>query len=83
MVPVTEYEALVPAENLRRTHVYPQLISVLNIMGRVNVHVVHHEIRVLPRDHVDVGERRRHCHALAVAAQIEVVSKVKKRFIML
>jgi len=70
-----ECEAFVPPELLRRSHLYPQLISVLHLMRRTHRNVVHHEFRVLASTRVIVGQRGCHRDALAVAAQVEIESK--------
>jgi len=71
MRPIFELPSFIESEHQRRTHNDPQLVVVLNGMRRGDVHVVHHELRVLSRDHVEVGQRRRYCDALVVAAQVE------------
>jgi hypothetical protein len=71
-----ECEAFVPPELLRRSHLYPQFISVPHFVWRLHRNVVHDEFRVLASTRVNVGQRGRHRDALAVAAQVEMECKV-------
>ena len=75
MRPIFELPRLIEAKLHRRAHIYPELISISNVMGRADVHVVHHELRVLSRNRVHVGQRRQHRDALAVAAQVGFESR--------
>ena len=76
MISIMKLESFIEAILLRCTDFYPELISVLHVVGRVDLLFVHHQLCMLTRNHVNVGECRGHCDALAVVAQVEIESKL-------